>query len=413
MNVPSRFPRWAGVAVAVATLAGSVLLPTSVAVAGPAVDRPGAAQKLVDEQIDFILSEQLDSGAILSTGTRISPYFANIAALGLLAADTRAARAGTLRWMTWNLAHLNAADVNVPANSVFDYVYDPVTGAETPTGDFDSVDSYASTALNVAYAAHSSKDRALRSFVRKNIGVYEAIADLVITPAPTGVLVDTGPDAGLTIAKPSYPIAFTMDNAEVYSGLVDLAKLETRLGRHAQAARYESWAVATKSAMIDKLWNVANDNWDWAYANPSNTDVFYAQSTAQLWPIIFGVVAPTDPRARAGWGQFVASFPHWYGGELPDSYPWVSVARAAQLMGEPARATAFLDAIHARYAPGFGLPTTCGAAVCGEWYDAEAGWFLLAQTAGVVCKGASSARPCERSTVRDRRPDRSAGELDH
>jgi len=384
----SRFPRWAGAAVAVATLAGTLLLPTAAATAGPA-EQPARAghgpvdePRPVDEQVDFILSEQLASGAILSTGTRISPYFANIAALGLLAADTRAARAGTLRWMTWNLGHLNTAALNVPANSVFDYVYDPVARTETPTGDFDSVDSYASTALNVAYAAYSSKDPALRSFVRKNVGVYEAIADLVITPAPTGVLVAAGPDAGLTVAKPSYPIAFTMDNAEVYSGLVDLAKLERSLGRSAQAAKYAAWAAATKSAMVDKLWNPGNDNWDWAYANPSSTDVFYAQGTAQLWPIIFGVVAPTDPRALSGWGQFVASYPAWFGGELPDSYPWVSVARAAQLMGSPVGAAAFLDAIHARYAPGFTLPTTCGAAVCGEWYDAEAGWFLLAQSAG-------------------------------
>ncbi|HEY8718870.1 hypothetical protein [Pengzhenrongella sp.] len=381
MPISSRFPRWAGAAVAVATLAGTLLLPTAAATAGPAEHRAGPSA--VDEQIGFILSKQLDSGAILSTGTRISPYFANIAALGLLAADTPAARAGTLRWMTWNLAHLNAAGLNVPANSVFDYIYDPVARTETPTGDFDSVDSYASTALNVAYAAHSSTDPALRSFVRRNIGVYEAIADLVITPAPTGVLVETGPDAGLTIAKPSYPIAFTMDNTEVYAGLVDLAKLETSLGRHPEAALYASRAAATKSAMGAELWNVANDNWDWAYANPSSTDVFYAQGTAQLWPIIFGVVTPNDPRARAGWAQFVASFPRWFDGALPDSYPWVAVARAAQLMGEPAQAAAFLEGVHTRYAPGFALPTTCGAAVCGQWYDAEAGWFLLATTASL------------------------------
>ena len=387
MSMPARFPRWAGAALAVATLAGTLMLPGAATAAVPASpaspSAPAGPERRSNEQVDFILSEQLASGAILSTGTRISPYFANIAALGLLAADTRAARAGALRWMTWNLGHRNVAGVNVPANSVFDYVYDPVAQTETPTGDFDSVDSYASTALNVAYAAYSSKDPALRAFVRENIGVYEALADLVITPAPTGVLVETGPDAGLTIAKPSYPIAFTMDNAEVYAGLVDLAKLEARLGRSAQAAHYTSWAAATKSAMIAKLWNVDNGNWDWAFANPSNPDVFYAQGTAQLWPIVFGVVAPSDPRALAGWGQFVASFPTWYSGTLPDSYPWVSVARAAQLMGEPTQAAAFLAGIHARYAPGFGLPTTCGAAVCGEWYDAEAGWFLLAQSAQI------------------------------
>ena len=79
---------------------------------------------------------------------------------------------------------------------------------------------------------------------------------------------------------------------------------------------------------------------------------------------------------------FTGSFPTWYEGAMPDSYPWVSVARAAQLMGEPLQAATFLDGVHARYAPSFTLPTSCGAAVCGEWYDAEAGWFLLAENAG-------------------------------
>ena len=376
-----RSARRSGAAVALLALAG-LLVPSSANAAdpGPPVDRVPVPRQIA-EQVDFILSEQLDSGAILSTGTKISPYFANIAALGLLAADTRAARTATLEWMQWYLGHLNDAATNVPPNSVYDYIYDPATGTETPTGDFDSVDSYASTALNVAYHAYSSHDRRLQRFVEENIETYEAIAALLITGAPTGVLVETGPDAGLTVAKPSYPIAFTMDNAEVYSGLVDLAALETLLGRETQAAEYSAWADATKDAMIEKLWNVTNDNWDWAYANPSNTDVFYAQGTAQLWPIIFGVVAPTDPQAISGWSQFVGSFPDWHQGGTPDSYPWVSIARAAQLMGEPADARSFLDGVRARYAPTWTLPTSCGAAVCGEWYDAEAGWFLMASAA--------------------------------
>lgn len=383
MTTTSRtHPRWAGAAVALATIAGAFLLPASATAATPTSSAtPSAPARWVNEQVDFILSEQLDSGAIKSTGTKISPYFANIAALGLIAADTRASRAGTLRWMNWYLDHLNVESPNVPANSVFDYIYDPTTGTETPTGDFDSVDSYASTTLNVAYEAYASKDPHLRTFVREHIDTYEAIADLLITGAPTGVLVETGPDAGLTIAKPSYPIAFTMDNAEVYSGLVDLAKLETLLGRTAQAAYYDSWAAATESAMSAKLWNTTNNNWDWAYANASDTDVFYAQGTAQLWPIIFGVVAPTDPKAISGWGQFVGSFPTWYEGATPDSYPWVSIARAAQMMGENAQASTFLAGVRSRYAPSFTLPTSCGAAECGEWYDAEAGWFILAQLA--------------------------------
>ncbi|RYV52071.1 MGH1-like glycoside hydrolase domain-containing protein [Pengzhenrongella frigida] len=331
----------------------------------------------ITEQVDFILSKQLASGAILSTGTKITPYFANIAALGLLAADTAPARAGVLSWMSWYLDHRNAAAPNVPAQSVFDYVLDPATGIETPTGDFDSVDSYASTTLNLAYRAYASGDPTLQGFVEANIGTYEAIANLTTYGAPIGVRIESGPEAGLTIAKPTYAVAYTMDNSEVYSGLADFAALETLLGRTAQATYYASWAESTRAAIVAKLWNPTNDNWDASYASPSSTDVFYAPGVAQLWPIIFGVVAPSDPKAVAGWGQFSASFPSWHTGVIPDSYPWVSITRAAALMGQTAHAESYLADVHARFAPTFTQPTSCGQAPCGEWYDAEAGWFLL------------------------------------
>jgi hypothetical protein len=380
-----RYQRWACAAVAVATIAWTAVIPTtanantSVPATSQTVSIP--ARAWTHEQVDFVLSRQVSSGAILSTGTRISPYFANVGASGLIAANTPASRAGALKWMSWYLGHLNVAATDVPTNSVFDYVYDPVTKTETPTRDFDSVDSYASTALNLAYEAYSSGDEKLQSFVRRNLGTYEAIAKILTDGAPTGVRIQAGsPDAALTIAKPSYAIAYTMDNVEVYSGLVDLARLETIVGRSAASAYYRSWARTTKDAIIAKLWNPTNQNWDWAFANPSNTSVFYPQATVQLWPIIYGVVNPTDPKAISSWAQFSASYPKWYAGETPDSYPWVSMARAAQVMGETTHATDYLANVHSRYAPGFTQPSSCGNAICGDWYDDEAGWFMLAAT---------------------------------
>lgn len=376
------YQRWACAAVAVATIAWTAVIPTT---ANANTTAPTTSQRAsipakawTHEQVDFVLSRQLASGAILSTGTRISPYFANVGASGLIAANTPASRAGALKWMKWYLGHLNVAATNVPTNSVFDYVYDPVTQTETPTGDFDSVDSYASTALNLAYEAYSSGDVKLRGFVRRNLGTYQAIAKILTEGAPTGVRIQAGsPDAALTIAKPSYPIAYTMDNVEVYSGLADFARLETLLGRRAAAAHYSSWAGITKDAILAKLWNPTNENWDWAFANSSNTSVFYPQATVQLWPIIYGVVNPTDPKAISSWAQFSASYPKWYAGETPDSYPWVSMARAAQVMGETTHATDYLTNVHSRYAPEFTQPSSCGNAICGDWYDDEAGWFML------------------------------------
>ena len=394
VRVSRKFQRWGGVVIAVA-IAGSLSPLTSASAAVPVT--------WVDEQTSFILSQQLDSGAILSVGgTKITPYFANIAALGLIKAGTPASLSGAQKWMKWYLGHLNTSTTSVPANSVFDYTYDPGTRTETPTGDFDSVDSYASTTLNLAYAAYTSGDPALQAYVAENIVTYEAIANILNYGGPTGVRIQTGADAGLTIAKPSYPIAYTMDNAEVYSGLAEFAQLESILGRSSEATLYAAWATSTKDTIVSKLWNPTNQNWDWAYGNESDTNVFYAQAIAQLWPTLYGVVAPNDPKAISAWNQFSASYPTWYDGTLPDGYPWVSISRVAQMMGETAHADAYLTNVHSRYAPGFGLPTSCGVAVCGRWYDNEAGWFILASLAS----NASTVQP---TSKRDSRLCRSGG----
>lgn len=384
---------------------GAATLPALAATAAPTIPADW-----VDEQVDFILSKQLDDGAILGV-TRvgyidINPYFSNIAALGLVAADTVESRAGALAWMEWYLDHLNAAGPNVPANSVFDYRYYPDTETQVSGGDFDSVDSYASTALNLAWAAWESGDPALQSFVSTNIVTYEAIANILNFGAPTGVRVEPpNAGAGLTIAKPSYPIQYTMDNTEVFSGLRDFAALQNALGRTSEGSYYGAWAGTSQSAVTDLLWNATNDNWDWAYLNESNTDVFYAQGTAQLWPILDEVVVSTDPKAIAGWTQFEASWPTWYDNGVPDAYPWISLARAAQLMGDNESAVAHLTDARERYLPGgFTLPTSCGVATCGMWYVAEAGWFIQAALAAGDVEPAAAAIPTLASTGSDLTP---------
>ena len=88
-SISRRYQRWGGAAVAIATVAGATIFPVSASAAVP--------PSWVDEQVAFVLSEQLASGAITSFDTKITPYFANIAALGLVEANTAASRAGARR----------------------------------------------------------------------------------------------------------------------------------------------------------------------------------------------------------------------------------------------------------------------------------------------------------------------------
>lgn len=344
----------------VAVAAGGLALATTTP-AGAAV--PGA---WITEQVQFVVDHQLADGAILGPGNSINPYFANIAAMGLARANTSTGDTALHAWMSWDLAHLNGTDVHGLHGTIYDYGYDPGSGNETSTGGYDSVDSYASTTLNVAYLAYRTGDANLRSLVSGSILTYEAIANLLDYSAPDGVRQADG----LTAAVPG-GAEYTMDNAEVYSGLSDFASLESLLGRSSQASYYGGWAASTASAMSSLLWNGTNGNWDWALGAASNpAATFYPDAAAQLWPETFGAVAPTSGQATAAWSAFTSGWPDWMHDGEPDAFPWTAMAVAAQVMGDGADADTLLTTIHSNFAPGWG----------GNWYDDEAGWFLMGAT---------------------------------
>lgn len=351
-----------------------VLLGTAVPAHAAARHCPMVPSTWVTEQVSFVAAHQLPDGAIISTPGKINPYFANIGAMGLARANTPTSRAALQAWMSWYLAHLNKPDTSGLTDTVYDYTYDSATGTETSTGDYDSVDSYASTTLDVAYLAYATGDSSLRSFVRDNILSYEAIANLDDYPSGGGGVRDTN---NLTFAKPTYHADYLMDNAEVYGGLTDFAALESALGRTSQASYYGTWAATTKSAITSQLWNASTSTWDWALNMPANLGTFYPDAAAQLWPVIWGVTAPGDAKSVSAWSNFTAAWPGWMHDTEPDGYPWTVMTSAAERMGDTTDADTLLTTIHGNYAPGWGLPTSCGASTCGTWYDAEAGWFLL------------------------------------
>jgi len=356
--------------------AGGVALTCSAASvthgAAMASTTPGTSSYLT-EQVQFLAGHQLSDGAILGPGDEINPYFANMAAIGLAQADTPAADTIVYTWMHWYLGHLNAEDDNGLTDTIYDYSYDPSSGAETSTGSYDSVDSYAATALMLAYTGYLTGDSQIQSLVSTNITTYEAIANLDDYPAPAGVRQSDG----LTVAIPG-GAAYTMDNAEVAAGLSEFAQLEAKLNRSRQSTYYQGWAnttvqAMTKPASAGGLWDAANDNWDWALGSASDpASAFYPDATAQLWPVVFGVVSPASAQATAAWQAFTGAYPSWDTDGIPASagYPWTSMARAAQLMGDTSGASTLLTTLEDKYAPDWG----------GNWYDDEAGWFLLAAT---------------------------------
>lgn len=344
--------------------------------AGSASTSAGWAQGLVDEQVAYILSRQVASGAILTTDSSINPYFANQAAIGLVAANTVESRGAALRWMQWFLDHRNTDDPTGVKGTVYDYIYNRATGAESSKGTYDSIDSYLATALTLAHDAYATGDPQLRAFVDARIVDYEQLANVLVYAPPRGVRSET---SRLTTAKATFSAEYLLDNAEVAQGLAKLSALDAMVGRSASSQYYGTWAGTTRTAIKTHLWDASSGTWKLARGNTSSLTSWYAGGgRAQYAPTLFGVVAPTSAEATASWDALTAAFPTW-ATDADVALPNLGAVAAA--MGEETAARAYLQSLRDRFEPrGWLYPTTCdaGPGACSYWYPGVGGQFIQA-----------------------------------
>jgi hypothetical protein len=115
-----------------------------------------------------------------------------------------------------------------------------------------------------------------------------------------------------------------------------------------------------------------------------NLDTWYPNTQAQLWPVLFGVMSPTDPRAQAAAS---AISDHWNGRNRPDwandpehvNNGWVEAghAYAALLMGETNRVRSYCEAVKRDK-----LKSTGSNSIFAGTFDVDdAGWLLQISTA--------------------------------
>jgi hypothetical protein len=296
----------------------------------------------------------LPDGAILFTPDKINPYFSNLAAIGLT--KDRKYHPQVKAWMQWYIRHLNHSDKWGLHCSMYDY---GVSGtAETPLNDADSTDSYAATFLSLAWAFWQTGDDDARAYIKAHSRQLSCIA---------GVLIHTQQSNGLTWAKPDYQIQFLMDNTEVYRGLRDAASLLDALQKPKASNWYSERAELVAKGIRDNLWDAANGNY-FTYVGAPATDWtdWYPDSTAQLFPVLHGVISPSESRAQELYETFNQKWPNWTT-QFADPFPWVAVSGAAARMGDRARVNQYIQTIQTTYvATGFPYP----------WYCAEAGWFM-------------------------------------
>jgi hypothetical protein len=248
----------------------------------------------------------------------ISPYFANLAILGLLRAQAPgAARAADL-WVRWYLAHLDSQ--SAPDGVPCDHFCRPDGAGETncvKSGDpllcrhNDATDSAAATFFSVLWAASQAKPPDVPSPPDRKRQV-EALA---------AVLLKLQQADGLCWAKADYRVKYLEDNSEVFAGLRDLAAWEHAAGHDsARAAFYQHAAEGVQHGILNELWDPHAQLFRVAKFEDGGrpaTDLgkWYPDTQAQFWPVLFDVVAADAPATRAVVATVNA---HWNGRKQPD-----------------------------------------------------------------------------------------------
>lgn len=100
-----------------------------------------------------------------------------------------------------------------------------------------------------------------------------------------------------------------------------------------------------------------------------NYSKWYADATSQLFPVMQGVISPTDSRSQQVYDKFNVAWHGWpvLSFNSQDPFPWVMIAGAAAVMGDTSRVNTYLNTVDQQYAAkGFPWP----------WYSMEAGWYM-------------------------------------
>ncbi len=363
---------------------------------------------------------------------KVMPYFSDTAVLGVIRADramgTAEGKEVCLNYIDWYISRMNTAesDVNGVAGTVYDYyifqsddgrtvslpLYDAYAsqyeGQANPY-DYDSTDSYAALFLQILFEYADVYDS---TFLEGREDVVDALINVLeATYVPT---------LGLTYAKPSYAVCYMMDNCEVYCGYVEAAKIYSRFfGNEEKAEQCRRRAETVQEAICTAMWDGENNAFLAAVDTSGNNiydgndlTVFYPQATCQLFPVLFGVISPDDPKAVLVYDRFKEMFcggrkgSDWLNIDAGGAYPWCILLRAVIAMGDLETADSFLSTVKGRY---IGMNHTY------PYYCAEWGHVLVSATELYALApdddfSESSAEPEESSQSDGEQPESSAGE---
>lgn len=271
----------------------------------------------------------------------ISAYHVNLALLETLrVAPAQAPMVAD--WLRWQARHVSS--VGAQQGMVFDHWVrsTDLRESQCPPGMDASacpqVDAYDSTAASVllmadGYLAATGDAALLRETVVRAALVAMAATMRTLTPSD-----------GLSLAKPDYPEQYLMDSVEVAAGWRAWARVQQSVYADATGASASlAAAQRTENAMRQRLWHAPSQAWRVSLQTGApDFTVWYADTVAQAWPLLWGVAGPTSSDGASAWRNAIA---RWQGENDwsrrnvdPDGFWWPAVAAAAVCVGDAAGA---------------------------------------------------------------------------
>lgn len=269
---------------------------------------------------------------------QVSAYQVNLGLVGALrvAPQLLPLAADWLRWQARHIASQGASrgvvlDHWVRADDL-DESTCPSGMAQPMCGHVDAFDSTAASTLLMAdaYLRHGGD-----IFVLREPSMRQALE-----AAATALRDLTTPD-GLTLAKPTHRMVYTMDMVEVTAGWRAWARVQRHAYSEPQSGEISLAAARRGEAtMRARLWDGAAGAWRVSLdAAPLQPGRWYPDTVAQAWPLLWGTGAIPPERARDVWRHAIARWQgatqHWARQNVdPDGFWWPAVAVAARCTGD-------------------------------------------------------------------------------
>ncbi|MEW6095549.1 MAG: thermonuclease family protein [bacterium] len=322
---------------------------------------PGKSNSVSHSNLDvasWIISCQRDTGAICTdqSKTKIIPYMANIAAIGLL--EEGGYEGSVKAWIDWYFTHLEAW------GTIYDYKVENGTEISLSSAEaedrnlgtfFTLLKKYYQATLDVEYL----KGHQLQMDIMGNYILF-ALQDF---------------NDYLIWTDSLWQKKLLINNAEGYHGLKDLASLYFDLTNEVnQRDLYLTGAEVTREAIKTELWNEAQGWYYWEKDNIGNKTAcnwatIYPDAISHLYTILNNVNLPESSISSTLYNTFNVQQPNWIN-PAPGTDSYCEMGYAGSLMADTTKVESYQDSITTNVI-NQGYPT--------PWNCKDAGFYLLMQ----------------------------------